>query len=183
MSAYQRRVLAAFGYSERARLRARAAVPGLLAARPVRHAGRRAARQAPKLTASAVDGLLAAIPPYFSQDVITPDRRYATLSFGIRLMGLDASSSVIDRMRASLHPPAGVHAELVGLPVLAAALRQRRRRPVAAARDAAGRPAAVALVLLVRVPRRRAPRARAAGADRRSPPAGRRSCCSRCGCR
>ena len=36
-----------------------------------------------------MSGLLSAIPPYFSQDVITADRRVATLAFGIRLMGLD----------------------------------------------------------------------------------------------
>ena len=60
------------------------------------------------------------IPPYFSQDVITADRRVATLAFGIRLMGLQQQQRLIDGMRSSLRPPAGVSAELVGLPVLAA---------------------------------------------------------------
>jgi uncharacterized protein len=52
--------------------------------------------------------------------VITPDRRVATLAFGIRLMGLDQQQRLIEQMRSSLHPPAGVSAQLVGLPVLAA---------------------------------------------------------------
>jgi hypothetical protein len=68
-----------------------------------------------------VSGLLGAIPPYFSQDVITPDRRVATLAFGIRLMSLQRQQQLIDGMRATLHPPRGVSATLVGLPVLAAA--------------------------------------------------------------
>lgn len=73
-----------------------------------------------KLTQKRVRGLLAAIPPYFSQDVISADRRVATLAFGIRLMGLQQQQQVIDGMRAYLHPPAGVSARLVGLSVLAA---------------------------------------------------------------
>ena len=73
-----------------------------------------------KLNAGEVNGLLAAIPTYFSQDVITPDRRTATLTFGIRLMGLDQQQRLIEAMRSRLHPPAGVSAQLVGLSVLAA---------------------------------------------------------------
>ncbi|HSZ69221.1 MAG TPA: MMPL family transporter [Solirubrobacteraceae bacterium] len=75
---------------------------------------------APKLTSAAVRSLLGAIPSYFSQDVITSNRRVATLAFGIRLMPLDRQQQVIDAMRASLHPPRGVSVQLVGLPVLAA---------------------------------------------------------------
>jgi len=73
-----------------------------------------------KLTQADVQGLLDAIPPYFSQDVITPDRRAATLAFGIKLMSLQAQQRVIEEMRSSLHPPPGVSAQLVGLQVLAA---------------------------------------------------------------
>ncbi len=73
-----------------------------------------------KLTASEVDGLLRAIPPYFSQNAITANRRVATLAFGIRLGPLDQQQHVIEAMRASLHPPRGLSAQLVGLPVLAA---------------------------------------------------------------
>jgi hydrophobe/amphiphile efflux-3 (HAE3) family protein len=67
-----------------------------------------------------VNSLLAAVPPYFKQAVITPDQREATLAFGIRLMPLAKQQHVIDYMRSQLHPPAGVSAQLAGLPVLAA---------------------------------------------------------------
>ena len=42
------------------------------------------------------------------------------LAFGIRLMPLSRQRQVIEQMRAALHPPPGVTAELTGLPVLAA---------------------------------------------------------------
>jgi uncharacterized protein len=74
----------------------------------------------PKLTQAQVNALLDAIPPYFSQEVITADRRVATLAFGIRLMGLGQQQRLIEQLRSSLHPPTGVSAEFVGLPVLAA---------------------------------------------------------------
>jgi hypothetical protein len=67
-----------------------------------------------------VDELLDVVPAYFSQGVITADRTTATMAFGIRLMPLDRQKEVLDRMRADLHPPEGVRAELAGLPVLAA---------------------------------------------------------------
>jgi len=67
-----------------------------------------------------IEALLDAVPPYFSQGVITGDRRTATLAFGIRLMPLERQNEVIDTMRRELNPPAGVRAELAGLPVLAA---------------------------------------------------------------
>ncbi len=67
-----------------------------------------------------VRALLDAVPPYFSQAVITPDRRAATLAFGLRLMPLDEQQEVIETMRRELDPPEGVTAELAGLPVLAA---------------------------------------------------------------
>jgi hydrophobe/amphiphile efflux-3 (HAE3) family protein len=64
--------------------------------------------------------LLASIPPYFSQAVISQDRRTANLAFGIRFMPLDKQKRVIDDIRNRLHPPAGVSAQLAGVPVLAA---------------------------------------------------------------
>ena len=72
--------------------------------------------------AAGIRALLDAVPPYFSQSVVTADRRTATLAFGIRLMQLDRQKEVIDEMRARLANgrPAGVRAELAGLPVLAA---------------------------------------------------------------
>jgi hydrophobe/amphiphile efflux-3 (HAE3) family protein len=119
MSAYQSTVLRRFGYSSsrgcgKARLCPAFSLPDLFA-------GQASSTAAHKLTQTRVSGLLNAIPQYFAQDVITPDRRVATLAFGIRLMGLDQQQQLIERMRSSLHPPAGVSATLVGLPVLAAA--------------------------------------------------------------
>jgi uncharacterized protein len=77
-----------------------------------------------------IEALLEAVPPYFSQAVITADRRTANLAFGIRLMPLDEQHEAIERIRDALtertssagtgHPPAGVTARVAGLPVLAA---------------------------------------------------------------
>ena len=76
-------------------------------------------RQTPGSQVSA-RALLAAVPPYFSQAVISRDRTTANLAFGIRLMPLDRQKRVIDDIRANLHPPPGVTADVAGLPVLAA---------------------------------------------------------------
>jgi hydrophobe/amphiphile efflux-3 (HAE3) family protein len=65
-----------------------------------------------------IRALLGAVPPYFSQAVITRDRRTATLAFGIKLMPLDRQQEVMDQMRAALKPPKGVRAQLAGLQVL-----------------------------------------------------------------
>ncbi|HST32781.1 MAG TPA: MMPL family transporter [Solirubrobacteraceae bacterium] len=102
-----------------------------------------------KLTQAQVTGLLDAIPPYFSQDVITPDRRVATLAFGIRLMSLARQQQLIDGMRASLHPPAGVGARLVGLPVLAAKSGTEVASPLRRVETLLASLAVVALVLLL----------------------------------
>jgi uncharacterized protein len=119
MIGYQKRVLARFGYSSthgcaRARLCPAFSLPDLFEGQVSGSAS------TPKLSQREINGVLGAIPAYFSQDVITPDRRVAALAFGIRLMGLDQQQQLIEQMRASLHPPAGVHASLVGLSVLAA---------------------------------------------------------------
>jgi predicted RND superfamily exporter protein len=113
---------------------------------------------APKLTQADVDGLLDAIPPYFSQDVITPDRRTATLAFGIRLMSLAEQQQLIETMRASLHPPKGVSAQLVGLAVLTAQSGTQVASPWRRLETLLIGLAAVALVLLIafRGDRRRA---------------------------
>jgi uncharacterized protein len=113
---------------------------------------------AKKLTEAQVSGLLSAIPAYFSEDVITPDRRFATLAFGIRLMGLNQQQRLIEQMRSSLHPPAGVSATLVGLPVLAAASGSQVADPWRRLETLLAGLAAVALVLLAafRGDRRRA---------------------------
>ena len=71
-------------------------------------------------TEESVRALLDAVPPYFSQAVISSDRTTATLAFGIRLMPLDRQKEVIDDIESRLNPPEGVDAAVVGLPVLAA---------------------------------------------------------------
>src|SRR5262245_58067872 len=67
-----------------------------------------------------VTRLLDAVPAYFSQGVVTADRKTANLAFGIRLMPLDRQKDVVDDIKARLKPPRGVEASVVGLPVLAA---------------------------------------------------------------
>ena len=67
-----------------------------------------------------VSELLDAVPPYFSEGVVTADRTTANLAFGIRLMPLDRQKQVVDDIKAALKPPEGVEASVVGLPVLAA---------------------------------------------------------------
>jgi predicted RND superfamily exporter protein len=71
-------------------------------------------------TRAQIRALLDAVPPYFSQAAITPDRRTAVLAFGLRLQSLAGQRDVIEDKRARLHPPAGVHATVAGLPVLVA---------------------------------------------------------------
>ena len=67
-----------------------------------------------------VRGLLDAVPDYFSQGVVTGDRKTANLAFGIRLESLEEQKRLIDKIKRRLDPPAGVTASVVGLPVLAA---------------------------------------------------------------
>jgi hydrophobe/amphiphile efflux-3 (HAE3) family protein len=76
----------------------------------------------PELSATReqVRALLDAVPAYFSQAAITPDRRTAVLAFGLRLQSLERQREVMEDMRERLDPPPGVRATLSGLPVLAA---------------------------------------------------------------
>jgi len=67
-----------------------------------------------------VEAVLDAIPVYFQQAVISPDRQVANLAFGIRLMPLERQQEVIEDIRERLDPPPGVEATLTGIPVLAA---------------------------------------------------------------
>ena len=81
------RVLERFGYSGASAAAARRelcpafSLPDLFAGG---HGDRRSAQ---------IKALLDAVPPYFSQGVITRDRTAATLAFGIRLMPLDAPAA------------------------------------------------------------------------------------------
>ena len=76
---------------------------------------------------------LALLPPYFSQAVINSDPETgelgdtAVIAFGIKVMPFDEQKELIDAIRAEIDPPgtgddppAGVSADVVGLPVLAA---------------------------------------------------------------
>ena len=96
-----------------------------------------------------VEALLDAVPAYFSKTVIAPDRRAATLAFGVRLMPLDQQSDVLRVMRAELNPPPGVRARLAGLTVLAAEGNARLSSPWRRALTLLAGILAVALVLLI----------------------------------
>ena len=93
--------------------------------------------------------LLDAVPAYFSQGVVTPDRKTANLAFGIRLMPLDRQKQVVDDIKAHLRPPAGVEASVVGLPVLAAEANGALSSPWRRALTLLAALAGVFLVLLV----------------------------------
>jgi predicted RND superfamily exporter protein len=171
MSRYEKSVLARYGYSAargcgKARLCPAFSLPdlfstqgatagqivpeeGIKSSTKSKASKTKAPAKSGKLTQAEVTGLLDAIPPYFSQDVITPDRRVATLAFGIRLMSLAQQQQLIDGMRASLHPPAGVSARLVGLPVLAAKSGSEVASPLRRVETLLASLAVVALVLLL----------------------------------
>jgi hydrophobe/amphiphile efflux-3 (HAE3) family protein len=153
MSSYESAVLKRFGYSAsrgcgKARLCPAFSLPDLFSGQSPAPGVKGASKPA-KLEQAQVSGLLDAIPPYFSQDVITPDRHVATLAFGIRLMGLQQQQQLIDEMRSTLHPPAGVSAQLVGLPVLAAKSAAEVASPWRRIETLLASLAVVALVLLL----------------------------------
>ncbi len=149
MARYERGVLRRYGYVEARGCAAATLCPAL--SLPDLFRGRGAAA-----TRARIQALLAAVPAYFSQAVITPDRTAATLAFGIRLLPLSAQQRVISDLRGRLAPPPGVRAEVAGLPVVAAAANARlaapeRRLLMLLAGLAA---VAVALLLVFRRPRR-----------------------------
>ena len=98
---------------------------------------------------AAVRRLLDAVPSYFSQGVVTEDRKTANLAFGIRLMPLDRQKEVVDDIKARLKPPPGVEASVVGLPVLAAEANGALSSPWRRALTLIAALAGVFLVLLV----------------------------------
>ncbi|MBA3329231.1 MAG: MMPL family transporter, partial [Solirubrobacterales bacterium] len=115
MASYQEDVLKRFGFTAdrgcgRADLCPAFSLPDLFTS------------EASRADAARIDALLDAVPAYFSQSVVTEDRKTANLAFGIRLMGLDKQAEIMDEMRARLDEgrPEGVSAELAGLTVLAA---------------------------------------------------------------
>jgi uncharacterized protein len=124
MSSYESAVLARFGYNAKAEGTS-AGAPACAAAElcpafSLPDLFQQGATASNKLSQAEISGLLDTIPPYFSQSVISPDRRFATLAFGIRLMPLSRQQRVIEEMRSMLHPPRGVSAQLAGLSVVAA---------------------------------------------------------------
>jgi uncharacterized protein len=149
MAGYQQRVLRRFGYSAgrgcgRATLCPAFSLTDLFSG------------SIADVTRADARALLDAVPPYFSQAVLTPDRRHAALAFGIRLMALDDQQRVIEALRAELDPPAGVQAQLAGLPVVAAQANADVASPWRRTVLLLAGLGAVALVLLValRPPRR-----------------------------
>jgi uncharacterized protein len=68
-----------------------------------------------------IEALLDAVPAYFSQGVVTADRRTATFAFGLKILPLERQQEIVDDIRSRLaDAPEGVEAEVAGLPVLAA---------------------------------------------------------------
>ncbi len=122
MADYQQRVLARAGYSAdrgcgSARLCPALSLPDLFRGEAAK-------------TEAGIKALLDAVPAYFSQGVITSDRKVASLAFGIRLMSVEQQGKVIEVMRDELDPPAGVTAELAGLPVLTAEANAKASSPL-----------------------------------------------------
>ncbi len=148
MSAYERSVLGRYGYSESAATRGCGHVQ-LCPAFSLPDLFTSSGSTPATVTDASVRSVLAAVPGYLSQGVITPDRRTATLAFGIREMPLARQQQVIDTMRRLLHPPAGVQASLVGLPVLAAQANADVAAPSRRLLTLLAGLAAVTLVLLI----------------------------------
>ena len=140
MTDYQQRVLRRFGYDEAKGCRTATLCPAF--SLPDLLQGSDASSQ------RAIDALLAAVPPYFSQAVLARRHDAATLAFGIRLMDLEDQQRAIETMRDELEPAArGRRAPR--RPAGARGAGERRAGlAVAAAADARRRAAAVGLVLL-----------------------------------
>jgi hydrophobe/amphiphile efflux-3 (HAE3) family protein len=152
MTRFQSGVLRAHGYRPGKRCTQKDDAPELCPALSLTDLFGGAANQAQ------VRKLLRQVPPYFSQGVITEDRKTASLAFGIRLMPLDRQKEVVDDIKERLDPPAGVSAAVVGLPVLAAEANGALSSPL---RRGLTLIAALAGVFLVLLAVRRSPRAAA----------------------
>jgi hydrophobe/amphiphile efflux-3 (HAE3) family protein len=124
MISYEDGLLAHYGYVEEKGCAAATLCPALSLPDLFSTTTGSSASAKANLTQTQINTLLSSVPRYFSQAVLTSDRREATLAFGIRLMPLARQQQVIDYMRARLHPPPGVSAALTGLPVLAAEANQ-----------------------------------------------------------
>jgi len=73
--------------------------------------------------ANRIDGVLAVVPPYFLEAILSVEegaQQVASIGFLLPLMPLDEQEALIEEIRAEIDPPEGISAEIVGLPVLAA---------------------------------------------------------------
>ena len=111
MSDYQKRILGRHGYQEGRPCREAEICPALSLTNLFTSSG-----SSPKQ----IRALLGALPRYFSQAVVSRDRRTANLAFGISTMPLDQQHDLVEDMRSQLHTPEGVDAQVAGLTVLAA---------------------------------------------------------------
>jgi uncharacterized protein len=114
MAGYQGRILLRHGYSERKPCR-RAELCPALSLTNIFGSPPRTERQA--------RAALRSLPVYFARSVITPDRRTANIGFVLSKMSPDRREAVVDDMRAQLHPPDGLTAEVAGQPAIDAATR------------------------------------------------------------
>jgi hypothetical protein len=111
MSAYQRKVLRQNGFRA-GRPCGEADLCPALSLTNLFGGGRQGARQ--------IREAVAALPRYFSQNVITPDRRTANIAFRMGAMPPERRREIVANLRAELDPPADVDADLAG-PVVTAA--------------------------------------------------------------
>ena len=70
--------------------------------------------------------------------MITRDRKTANLAFGVRLQSLADQKRIVESIEERLDPPAGVTADVVGLPALAAEANSQLSSPLRRALHAAG---------------------------------------------
>jgi predicted RND superfamily exporter protein len=141
MSGFEQRVLTAHGFngqypscrSARAEICPAIALPDLF-------------RGARNVTRSEVRSVIRLLPPYFASAFIAHPLRAGqpdttVIPFRVKALPFDRQKKLYDDIRAELHPPAGVSAELAGLPVLFA--------DASAAQDSSRLPSALAALAAV----------------------------------
>jgi hypothetical protein len=111
-----------------------------------------------------VRSLVASVPPYFSQAVVTRDPltgeigNTANIAFGIRVQPLDEQQDLIEGIREQIGaqggPPPGTRVELAGLPVIAAEANDELSRSRYWLPPAGLAAVALMLLILFRSPRR-----------------------------
>src|SRR5207248_6816274 len=106
MAEYQGRMLARHGYSDRKPCRTAELCPALA---PTNVFG----GGLPQTEAQART-TLGSLPTYFKHNVISPDRRTASIGFVLSKMSPDRREKVIDDIRSRPDPPAGITAPVAG---------------------------------------------------------------------